>query len=794
MKKQELQQRISLMMNYDLKKTLNENKVAIGLINEDEVIDEYNVAKIGGEPIEMLIKAIEDGLKAGIKDVEILGKDGKTLKKAESGYEIAAAAKEGRLTARGLGKVYEGLLKSTQTPANVVDSIIASTEFGPAFNKRWQNYLSKPDVLTTKLRGEKYPEDVIQKMMKKSKGENITKLGGDAAKVGTSAGEDITKAAREGNLTINGNVQIIGDNVVYTTGNGNKITSAIAQDGSKAIANDAEVLKGGTIIKDGKKTPIKPDNIDGETIIKNGEKRKTTKPVPPTVTSKLNNKWKWALGLLGGGALAWWTIYQSKKERVPELNDCVMGLVDAGIGEYGHTSGGDLVVNVKQTGDPAMDASGGATVYMNGRIVSKDGRKKGYWKCKAGASTSVDGAQQGAADATNPQPINEQASDNLNTDVNKMIDLLDFPVTSQDLKDARALLKKYYGTAQAKTFLDRYQKSGLGGGDLLKTLNWIYTSNPESVENKDALIRMYQEMRDTKDVKRGGKLADYLDITWDGGKGDDGGGGGGDGDKPVPVPKPDQVQYHDCSSKDLEKGDTLEIGCIHPAIKKLQECKLSKGADLGPSGADSKFGPKLSGLLGGVQVIDKSLYDAQMATCNVDNVTGTTVSGTTVTSGSTTGDTTAQTSRVADMVKTTDSVNKPEPEKTQEVIDLTEKGHEIYRRLYANFKGGRVKPFIKGGGNRIIYKGDLLSQTDLDALNTYIKTLGYAFEKQKDKQYDEDDGQEIKYKWTKSSTVQPTQAAPVSGGAGEEPEAAQPQNLSESFIKNIVSKHLRSRL
>lgn len=804
MKKQELQQRISLMMNYDLKKTLHENKVSIGLISEDETIDEANYSKIGGESIEMLAKAIEDGLKAGIRDIEIIGKDGR-MTKATSTFDVITAAKEGKLTASGLGKVYEGLLKSSKTPANVLDSIIASSEFAPAFNKRWQNYLSKPDVLATKLRGEGYSDAVIQKMITKSRGGNITKLGGDAAKAGEGVGKDVEKAFKEGSLTINGPVTINNGVMTTVTGDGNKITQAIAQDGSKAIANDAEVIKGGDIIEKGKRKRIKPDPIDEQTIIDNGKKRKGKKPVPTPVTNKLNNKWKWALGLLGGGALAWWAIYQSKRERVPELNDCVMGLVDAGIGTYSHTSGGDLVVIVKQTGDPEMDASGGAIVYMNGRIVSKDGKKRGHWKCKSGGTTGTGEAQIGGLDVTQApgvtnEQLNEQSSGNLNADVSRMIDLLDFPVTGQDLKDARTLLKKYYGTAQAKTFLDRYQKSGLGGGDLLKTLNFIYTSNPDSVENKDALIRMYQEMRDSKDVKRGGKLADYLDITWDGGKKDDGdGGGGGGGDDDRIIPKPDQIQYHDCSAKDLEKGDTLEIGCIHPAIKKLQECKLSKGADLGPSGADGKFGPKLSGLLGGTKVIDKALYDAQMATCAAAS-TGTTVSGTTVTSGTTSGNT-ANPPLHHDDVISGDTGNAPQ-EAPLNVVHPSEPevtGEQLFKKWVGTYFRNKGTGLFGGkkqaiGQNRLYYKGPDLTQADFDKLNSYLVKNGYEITNdQHAKRYGD------KYVWylknaAPEETTQTTQTTPDTGGAGEEPAAAQPQNLSENLIKNIVSKHLRSRL
>ena len=790
MNKKTLQQRISLIMNYDLRKTLNENKEEIGLVSENIELDE--IQRIGGATLESLGKALEDVFASAKGGVEILAKDGSGKVLAKDAEELKAALRDGRFAGGTLEKVYVGLLKSERTPAEVIDRIINTREFGASFKETYGGVA--PGKIDQVLQTANYNKLAREKMIS----QYFKDVRGDAAKAGEGAlkaGEGAAKTVVTKNVTINNYGQM-----AYAEEGGKAVVKDINQASGQAIINDAKVIKGEEVVIGGKKRTIKPDNVDGQTIIKNGEKRKTKKPVPPAVTSKLNNKWKWALGLLGGGALAWWVIYQSKKERVPELNDCVMGLVDAGIGTYGHTSGGDLIVIVKQTGDPEMDATGGAYVYMTGRIVSKDGRKRGNWKCK---DNGTGAAQVGAADATMQQPINEQTNTALNADVETMIDLLDFPVTAQDLISARALLKKYYGTGQAKTFLDTYQKTGLGNGDLGKTLNFIYTTSAESVGNKDAMMRMYQEMLKGTNVKKGGKLADYLDITWDGSGGGDG--GGSDDDKPIPVPKPNQVQYHDCSSKDLEKGDTLEIGCIHPAIKKLQECKLSKGADLGPGGADSKFGPRLSGLLGGAQVIDKSLYDAQMATCATavtGTTSGTTVSGTTVTSGVTTGDTTAQTSRIADMVKTTDSVNKPE-EKTQEVIDLTEKGHELYKTLYSNFKNGRVKPFVKGGRSRIIYKGDLMNQQDLDALNAYIKTLGFRFEKQKDKDYD-DDGEEIKYKWTrpKNSAPEPEQAPTETGGTGggmgEEPAAAQPapqpQQISENLIKNIVSKHLRSKL
>ena len=179
-------------------------------------------------------------------------------------------------------------------------------------------------------------------------------------------------------------------------------------------------------------------------------------------------------------------------------------------------------------------------------------------------------------------------------------------------------------------------------------------------------------------------------------------------------------------------------------------------------------------------------------TGDTTNVTGNTTGDTTNTTGTTTGDTTtnttddvaAQNARVADMIKTKDNEGKPQ-EKTPEIQSLIDKGKEIYTTLYDNYNAeNQPKPFIKSSGNRLKYKGELLPQADLDALNQYIKSLGYSFLKQKDKRYVPGEKDE-KYVWIKEEQ-------PV----GQQPETQpeEPTQLSEDFIKKIVSKHLRSKL
>lgn len=168
----------------------------------------------------------------------------------------------------------------------------------------------------------------------------------------------------------------------------------------------------------------------------------------------------------------------------------------------------------------------------------------------------------------------------------------------------------------------------------------------------------------------------------------------------------------------------------------------------------------------------------------------TTTTDTTTTTGTTTGDTTNQTNAgLASMIKTSD--NKPQ-EVTPEIEQLIDRGKEIYTRLYDNYNAeGQPKPFIKKDGNRLKYKGKKLGNDELNALNQYIKSLGYSYMKQKDKKYIplEDD---VKYVWEKNreSEVQ----EPETGEEQPETQAQEPTQLSEDFIKKIVSKHLRSKL
>ena len=141
------------------------------------------------------------------------------------------------------------------------------------------------------------------------------------------------------------------------------------------------------------------------------------------------------------------------------------------------------------------------------------------------------------------------------------------------------------------------------------------------------------------------------------------------------------------------------------------------------------------------------------------------------------------------MVKTSD--NQPQ-EVTPEIQQLIDRGKEVYTRLYDNYNTeGKPKPFIKKDGNRLKYKGQKLPGDELNALNQYIKSLGYSYMKQKDKQYIPLERDE-KYVWEKNK--EPEVQQPETQPQEPETQAQEPTQLSEDFIKKIVSKHLRSKL
>jgi hypothetical protein len=734
-------QRIKLIMSYDLKKTLNEN------IELNELGGEKGLADLlkSAESTEKKLADLAQFFKVG-EDVAALAnaKDLTTLNK-DFTRAVAADVKEGFVgKGAALGKNAKQVAKQL-----AIKEILSSSK-----------ELSEQDII-----------QIIERI------KNETKLQAVKIETRTAAKKPGTEQTPK-NVTPDSAAPPIqtADQVIQSTDNIQKQIEKDAASGNSqaaAVKEDVENLI--------KKTE---ENTKGERWKKWKE-----------ALSKLGGWWKWVKrGLLVGGGIYAYDVFTRavKDPTSPVFEPCVANLLDDDSSMILATNDGNPVLYLKKTGDPNFDAAGGLQFFTNNRVFYSNGKRRGTYSC-SGGSLSTD------TDTENSSTLEEQNAGEITQDqLNKLVDKADsdlsYWVTEKNLRDLYSIVnyltgKTFKGSNAISAFLNFYKGTydadfntkvqlvsthtmGALGYQLKQDILRISTAAVGGDKNKATglgnIIFNWDEASTatTDDTTTDPLKKDKIDST---------------------KPKPEDIDYHDCSGKKLENGDTLELGCISPYVKNLQQCAISKGIDLGPGGADGRFGPSTSAYLN-AKTIDKTVYDQYMAMCGnqSQNTTGetkktsdnaSTVSSTQPITTPEAPTSTDKTAPSADILATKAQTTTPEQETSN-----VEAGRQIYQELYDNYNNGKQKPFIKTRGNRLVYKGNKFpkeKQGDLNALNAYIESLGYQFEKEKDR--DREDYSE-KYVWVKKPE-QPA-AAP----------ATEPSQLSEEKIKNIVSKHLYSRL
>lgn len=396
----------------------------------------------------------------------------------------------------------------------------------------------------------------------------VAKRAGDTTKKATGAGKDAAKTAEEASKISKGKEVMI-------AGGGKKYHEWLKKMWEKF----------------GKK----------KTVIEDGIKK-------VTVTKKLL---QWAL-LAGGAYFIYSLLTDSDGSDVivtdeggnvvdPNLIDgmaeCLRNLIDNGSAQIEESSDGSPIVYVKNTGNSEYDSLGGLNFYMNGRVISDDASKRGNWKCKQGKIQTI------------PESfvINEQSDDEIANDVETMIDLLDFPVSGDDLVKANAMLTKYANGTRGKDFLELYDKSGLADASLETSLDYIATFKASSVQAKNNMYKLIKKIESGKtggDEGGGGdNKADLsgIEITWD-------------GDKVTPptptppVPVPPTPKYIQCDSF------PFRFGCKNVKIKEVQRC-LGMEAEY----QTGNFGPLTLRVMRnkfGMDVIDEITYNGIIAKCN----------------------------------------------------------------------------------------------------------------------------------------------------------------------------------
>jgi len=165
--KKEILDRVKLLMKYEMGKTLEENnKLNDNLLNE-QIPGIASIFKIAGEELTGgLRNAIDDVIVFSKRygGIEIVAADG-SLKKATTSAELIGALHNGRVTVKTLSELHGGLLKSLETPPNVIEHIISQKGFETSW-KRQMGHLS-PEQMVLDLKQKGYPNEIIEKMMKK---------------------------------------------------------------------------------------------------------------------------------------------------------------------------------------------------------------------------------------------------------------------------------------------------------------------------------------------------------------------------------------------------------------------------------------------------------------------------------------------------------------------------------------------------------------------------------------------------------------------------------------------------
>jgi hypothetical protein len=449
------------------------------------------------------------------------------------------------------------------------------------------------------------------------------------------------------------------------------------------------------------------------------------KEVWDTLRQKLKQKTSWKKLLLWGAGLGitgavLWNAVSSSGESLPDdfpkeepLNTqwapCIAKLITDKRGVLTNLSDGSSVVKVTTEEYPS-----GVYFYDNGNAYDVGKKVWGKWKCKGGQVVSEN-------------ELNEQIDSTMSVDVDKMVDLLDFPVSQSDLKDAYVILKKYTDSGKGKKFLEIYQQAGTGGGDLNKTLKYIYTQKAESVQYKNEIKKLINQIESgsggTGSPSTGGALDD-IEITWGGGKSSGGGGSssGGGGSS-----------FKSCSDF------PFTFGCKNEIIKEVQKC-----LGMEERHQTGNFGPitlKYLETKRGENTITKQVYDDIMKICKQSPSTETPATGTeTPATGTETPSTGTETPTTGTETPTTGTET---PTTGTETPSIGQTPTELYNSL---IKDGYL--FGRLNGRRVVYKGPDLSKEDEQKLISIMNETGYRVSRSN---YDYRRGDKIVFKRNKVS-------------------------------------------
>lgn len=299
--------------------------------------------------------------------------------------ELITAVKEG-LQPKELGKFYSGLLKSSNTPRNVLNDLakelVSSEKFIKSYGK-----MSEKD-LRLALQKRKYSTEGIEAIVAETKTNKTFKL----AKTNTAQRQTINTK----NQKIGSQAKDIED---FKKAQPELSQIKNVEDAKGAINIEINMTQGGAAGVNGAVQGVKEIAPEVKAIAE--ESKTLVDTMKPSkwekfkkIASRLNMKYIIALGLAGIGGWYLWKFFKGGTTKPGDMlfGKCLDDVIDDNGTTIKNTTGGDPVVIVKKTNNSEYDGKGGLWFFNNGRVFMADQTKRGRWSCK-GTQTVV--AEQG---------------------------------------------------------------------------------------------------------------------------------------------------------------------------------------------------------------------------------------------------------------------------------------------------------------------------------------------------------------------------------------------------------------
>lgn len=609
---------------------------------------------------------------------------------------IKALSIEGGLTARSMGLLNQGLLKSSKTPVSIMDDVAKSLVADKNFIVKYKKFKTEKQ-LRDALAAKQYSENGINSI------------------VGATKKSKEFETARKAYFAKQKNTTKTGTKTTATTG----------------VKSTDDIVKQTTKTRFGGKIKQVADNV---------KNTKLGRGIITAIKGSVKNaglmKLLWWL-LIGGVAYyvvksMWDSLWSGEESDIPSEDDllpindwmeCIVEpLADDDNAEILIDDNG--VISVKYKIDEfGGKKTGGYVIFSSDYSVKSANGETGTWSCNQSGLLNEQGltgikvsdnAKQTTSDISTKElsRMFDEVEDNLNGDF--------FDSDATDLKDAYNLIKSlenrtYKNRPALKVFVSNYPKiKGKGLGEHIMELKGL---DFEATELRDELLSLigYTVTRsgggEKGDSDTGGFQGDgnpktglsHITVSWNEKEG-----GGGSG----------KIKYVPCDSF------PFKFGCISDKIKDVQRCA-------GKLKVDGYYGPKTDARLASVIVgysktITKSSYDKITKECK--------------------GDDEVIKLKAVDNDKKVEKVSKIDPKGIVPIalptLDTAQmiKIHGVEKledQINKTVDGRLIKDIIDNqikfrGGRFILKLDEELTQKQLTIINYYMASKSYSLEKKKE--------------------------------------------------------------